>query len=81
MPSSRKSPVVPVLVAVAAAPVPAVVLVQGRGDAPNADAAPSVSRSEATASSQTREKIVRREAGDPMALGEADAPVVMIAYS
>lgn len=73
-------PLIPILVAVVAALVLGGVLLQGgddEADAP-ADAAPSTASG---APSDSWEQLVRREPDDPMALGEPDAPVVMIAYS
>lgn len=80
MPDSRKSPVVPIVVTVVAVLALALALMQGADDKEEADAAPT-SGSASAATSETWEQLVRREAGDPMALGEADAPVVMVAYS
>lgn len=80
MPEKRKSPLVPIIVAAVAALVLGVVLLQGgedEADAP-ADAAPA---SASAAPPESWEQLVRREPGDPMALGEPDAPVVMVAYS
>ena len=80
MPDSRKSPVIPIVVAVAAALALALVLFQGdKDEEPTATATTPGSAS--TAPPETWEQLVRREADDPMALGEVDAPVVMVAYS
>lgn len=81
MSAKRKTPVVPLIVAFVAALALGFVILQGNGeDETNGpvDAAPAT---ESAAPPQTWEELVRRDAGDPMALGEADAPVVMVAYS
>lgn len=81
MSAKRKTPVVPLIVAFVAALALVFVILQGNGeDETNGpvDAAPAT---ESAAPPQTWEELVRRDAGDPMALGEADAPVVMVAYS
>jgi protein-disulfide isomerase len=57
-----------------------VVLVRG-GDEPDEPAAGTTPESSSTAPPESWEQLVRRDPDDPMALGEADAPVVMIAYS
>jgi protein-disulfide isomerase len=80
VPEKRKGPLVPIIVAAVAALVLGVVLFQGgdeQGDEP-ADAAPATASANAP---ESWEQLVRREPGDPMALGETDAPVVMVAYS
>ena len=80
MPEKRKSPLVPIVVAAVAALVLGVVLFHGgdeQGDAP-VDAAPA---SASAAPPGSWEQLVRREPDDPMALGDPDAPVVMVAYS
>ena len=56
----------------------ALTLTQSDRDEEDAGAAPTPA---STAPAQTWEQLVRRESDDPMALGEADAPVVMVAYS
>ena len=85
MSDRRKSPIVPLMVAAVAVVALVATLVGTR----NADDTPE--RTNATTSSQsaspnkapdnTWERLVRREADDPMAMGELDAPVVMLAYS
>lgn len=82
MSESRKSPLVPLIVAVAAALVLALIYFQSSGSDDEEPAA-AVSPGEASSSAppETWEQLVRREPDDPMALGEVDAPVVMIAYS
>ena len=80
MPEKRKTPLLPLIVAAVAALVLGVVLLQGgdeQEDAP-ADAAPATA---SAAPPESWEQLVRRDPDDPMALGEADAPVVMVAYS
>ncbi len=82
MPESRKSPILPIVVAVMAAIALVFVLVRGGGEDQGDEAA--VDGMPATASaapSDLGEQLARRDPGDPMALGEVDAPVVMVAYS
>jgi protein-disulfide isomerase len=80
VPDPRKSPLIPLVVAAVAAVALGVVLVQG-GDDPDEPAAGTTPESSSAAPPDTWEQMVRRDPDDPMALGEADAPVVMIAYS
>ena len=78
----RKSPVLPIVVAVIAAFVLVFVVVQGNGEDESEDVA--VSRAPTTESAdpaEAAEQLARRDPDDPMALGDVDAPVVMIAYS
>lgn len=78
----RKSPILPIVVAVIAAIVLVFVVVQGNGEDESADVA--VSRAPTTESAdpaEAAEQLARRDPDDPMALGDVDAPVVMIAYS
>ncbi len=85
MSDRRKSPVVPLVVAAVAVLALVATLVGTR------DADDTTEKTSATTSSQstepnkapddTWERLVRREADDPMAMGEVDAPVVMLAYS
>ena len=80
MPEKRKTPRLPLIVAAIAALALGVVLLQGgdeQEDSP-VDAAPA---SASAAPPESWEQLVRRDADDPMALGEPDAPVVMVAYS
>lgn len=80
MPEKRKTPLLPLIVAAIAALALGVVLLQGgdeQEDSPN-NAAPATA---SAAPPESWEQLVRRDADDPMALGEADAPVVMVAYS
>ena len=80
MPELRKSPIVPIVIAVIAAIALGFVLLRGGGedDKTAAGAAPEAA---STAQPETWEQLVRRDADDPMALGDVDAPVVMLAYS
>lgn len=82
--SSRTSPMLPLAVAVLAALVAGVAFAAprldgaaGEEDRPVRD----VHRSETTPQDDPLAALARREPGDPMALGDVDAPVVMIAYS
>ncbi len=80
MPEKRKTPLLPLIVAAIAALALGIVLLQGgddQEDSPNS-AAPATASG---APPESWEQLVRRDADDPMALGEADAPVVMVAYS
>lgn len=84
--SERKNAVVPTIVAaVAAIAVLAIVILPSFGSDDNeSDSATSGSSdtaAEGQAPDETWEQLVRREPGDPMAMGEADAPVVMVNYS
>ena len=82
MPEKRKSPLVPIIVAAVAALVLGFVLLQGGHDEADAPAAPASAPASASAAPpESWEQLARREPDDPMALGEPDAPVVMIAYS
>ncbi len=85
MPERRKSPVVPLIVAaVAVIALAAMVLSSLGDDAPEPAAtvtSPSAAPDQNKAPDDTWQKLVRREPGDPMARGDVDAPVVMIAYS
>ncbi len=80
MPAQSKTPLVPLVVALVAALALGFVLLQGGDDEEGGpvDAAPATA---SDAPPETWEELVRRDADDPMALGEPDAPVVMIAYS
>lgn len=90
MPDTRKSPVIPLVVAAVAAIALAATLIGSLG-ANDSDegfatgATPADSQGAAAggnrAPDETWEKLVRRQADDPMALGDVDAPVVMLAYS
>ncbi|GAB2875870.1 DsbA family protein [Nocardioides pacificus] len=84
--SDRKSPLVPIAVAVIAMiSLILIVVASGGEEEPQraADVVPGGSspRSGVEGSDDPLEQIVRREEGDPMAIGDVDAPVVMIAYS
>jgi protein-disulfide isomerase len=78
VPEARKSPLIPLVIAALAAVALGGVLLQG-SDAPK-EAATSATES-SVATPEAWEQIARRDQSDPMALGEADAPVVMVAYS
>lgn len=84
MPDSRKSPLVPIVVALIAALALVLVLFPGGNDTGEtaADPAPeSAPETTSTAPPETWKQLVRREPDDPMALGDVDAPVVMVAFS
>ncbi len=88
MSDRRKSPVVPLAIAAVAliALIATLIGAGGPGGTDDADesaGAPSSGQAaEANrAPDDTWEQLVRREPGDPMALGDVDAPVVMLAYS
>ncbi len=84
--SARRSPVVPVVVAVVAALLTVVAFAASRQGSPPTDG-PAASPAGAHATTEPGPgkdplaALVRRRADDPMALGKVDAPVVMIAYS
>ncbi len=87
--TKTKTATVPVLLAVAAALIAlgaALVPVLGASDGGQADsdpaaAEPTSSGGSGRAPDETWQQLVRREPADPMARGDVDAPVVMIAYS
>jgi protein-disulfide isomerase len=84
VPESRKSVKIPIVVALAAAIALAVVLFSGGDDTKETAASSArVSAPETTSKAppEAWDQLVRREPGDPMALGEVDAPVVMVAFS
>lgn len=83
--SDRKSPFIPLTIAAVAVIALIATLVGTMGSADKEGRASAGSSSEGGASgvapAETWEALVRREADDPMAMGDADAPVVMISYS
>ncbi len=88
MSDRRKSPVVPLAIAGVAliALIATLIGTAGPDDGPDTDGSVSTTASgqrddAGRAPDDTWEALVRREAGDPMAMGEVDAPVVMLAYS
>lgn len=85
MSERRKSPAVPVVIAAVAviALIATVAGTWGSDDAgERADATPPGQSAESgRAPDATWEQLVRREADDPMAMGDVDAPVVMLSYS
>ena len=84
MPESRKSPLIPLVIAAIAAIVLGVTLVPSlmqSDDETGSEASSGSSSTQDRAPADTWEQIVRRGPEDPMALGDADAPVVMVAYS
>ncbi len=85
MPDRRKSPAVPLVVAAIALVALVATLAGTWASDSTKDSADAASSSEAESSRRapddTWDRLVRREADDPMAMGEVDAPVVMLAYS
>lgn len=80
MHEKRKTPLLPLIVAAIAALALGVVLLQGGEE--QEDSPTDAARATASAAPpESWEQLVRRDADDPMALGEVDAPVVMVAYS
>jgi len=81
----RKSPVIPLTIAAVAltALIATLIGTLGSDDTgnPTSDTSSSRSGDSGQASDDTWEQLVRREADDPMAMGEVDAPVVMLSYS
>jgi protein-disulfide isomerase len=82
VPEPRKSPVLPIVVAVAAV-VSLVAILLGTGsDGETSRPAAEVTKAKrSSAEENPLAQFARREAGDPMAKGSPDAPVVLIAYS
>ena len=82
--SGRGRLVVPVVVAVALALITAVLFVMP-GAKDDASSRPGSSAAQPQAQGEPTDNpladLARREPGDPMAVGKADAPVVMINYS
>lgn len=85
MPDRRKSPVIPLAIAAVAlvALFATLFATLGAEDTEGQTSAPSSSQpgDSGRAPDDTWEQLVRREADDPMAMGEVDAPVVMLSYS
>lgn len=82
--SERKNAVVPTIVAAVAAIVAFAIVVMptGSDDGETDSAVANGSAAEAgKAPDETWERLVRREPDDPMAMGDVDAPVVMVNYS
>ena len=82
---ARRSPLVPIIVAVVAVLLAVVAFVASRPQqSSSAGAAAPSSGAQATTgtgSGQDPAALARRTADDPMAVGKVDAPVVMVAYS
>ena len=79
MPSSRKSPLIPLVIVLVAVVALVALALQGDGEeTTSSGAAPS---SQGSGSDDTGEALARRQVDDPTALGDVDAPVVLIAYS
>ena len=90
MSKTRKSPMLPLVVAAVAAVALAATLISSlssngsdEGSSTSATSASSQGAADGgnRAPDETWERLVRREADDPMAIGDVDAPVVMLAYS
>ena len=90
MPDRRKSPAVPLTIAAIAVIALLVTLVGAWGGDESGDPADPVAGGDPAATSpddagrapdDTWAQLVRRDADDPHAMGEVDAPVVMLAYS
>ncbi|MDN5894077.1 MAG: thioredoxin domain-containing protein [Nocardioides sp.] len=78
---SRKSPLFPLLVAAVAA-IALVVVLTTQGNEDEDKTSPAASGADSSESSAgPLSGLARRDADDPVALGEVDAPVVMVAYS
>ena len=82
----RKSPVLPLVIAALAAVALMITLFvtssdDGDSDTAGDDAAASVSPQGADSADDPLAGLARRDADDPMAMGEVDAPVVLINYS
>ncbi len=88
MTEKRKSPLLPLAVAAIAAAALVAVLVGTTGadapdetDGPGSPAASAADPSSAPPADDPLAQLARREADDPMAVGDEDAPVVMVNYS
>lgn len=85
MSDRRKSPVIPLTIAAVALIALFATLIGTLGsDDPGDPASATSARQDGDsgrAPDDTWEQLVRREADDPLALGEVDAPVVMLSYS
>lgn len=79
MSDTRKIPVLPIVIALGAAV--ALMLAVARGGSGAGDESPATVTSSENAGNSQLTELARRKADDPMALGEVDAPVVMIEYS
>ena len=77
---ARKSPILPAIVALAAAVALIAALAGVFSGADEADRSVG-SPTDSQRSSTSDDSLARRQVDDPMAKGEADAPVVLIAYS
>ncbi len=87
MPDSRRSPLIPIVVVLFGAVALGLALFPGGKDAKEtgadhaAGSASGAPESGSSAPPEVWEQLVRREPDDPMALGDIDAPVVMVAFS
>ena len=85
MSDRRKSPFVPLTIAAVAVIALIATLVGSLGSDDSEDQASAASSSQAGEAGQVPddgwEQLARRETDDPMAMGDVDAPVVMLAYS
>lgn len=82
--NTRRSPLIPLVIAGIAALLAVVGFVASRtGESPSGSAAQAAEpgQSSAAGGKDPLAGLARREPNDPMAMGEVDAPVVMISYS
>lgn len=80
MSETRKSPIIPLVVAAVAAITLVAVLV-GMGGSDSDPTGSSAGQEQSVSPDDPLVQLARRAEGDPMAMGDADAPVVLIAYS
>lgn len=82
---TRKSPVIPLLVVAVALIAVVFTFVASRDDGDEESATTTTgndsTQTETSPADDGWAQLVRRDDGDPMALGEVDAPVVMVSYS
>ncbi len=77
----RRSVVVPTLIAVIALVLTVVAVVASRPDPSAAETASADRSSAGSGSEDPLAQLARRTPGDPLAVGDPDAPVVMVSYS
>lgn len=86
MPDTRKSPLIPLVIAAVAVLALVALFIGSRtsdsdGAEPSGSAAADVEPRPDSGATDALDGIARRDPGDPMAKGPADAPVVMVNYS